>query len=149
MHPDVHATTRTPGPSTAEPVVYECRKPMSPDASAARTSPSDIRAPRSMRSSYGFFATSEIGWTAIALGAVESAVDDVHLLLAGQPDEVDRVAGDANGQTRVILGMFHGVDERLSIEHVDVHVEPGAAEVGVEDAGEVGDAIAFDAAQPL
>ncbi len=29
MQPVVQATTRTPGPSTAEPVVNECRKPMS------------------------------------------------------------------------------------------------------------------------
>ena len=34
MQPAVQATTRTPGPSTAEPVVNECRKPMSPVASA-------------------------------------------------------------------------------------------------------------------
>ena len=38
MQPAVHATTRTPGPSTAEPVVNECRNPMSPVASAVRTS---------------------------------------------------------------------------------------------------------------
>ncbi len=36
MQPVVQATTRTPGPSTAEPVVKECRKPMSPEASASR-----------------------------------------------------------------------------------------------------------------
>ena len=34
MHPAVHATTRTPGPSTVDPVVNECRNPMSPVASA-------------------------------------------------------------------------------------------------------------------
>ena len=28
MHPVVQATTRTPGPSTVDPVVYECRNPM-------------------------------------------------------------------------------------------------------------------------
>ena len=37
MHPVVHATTRTPGPSTVEPVVNEWRNPMSPLASASRT----------------------------------------------------------------------------------------------------------------
>ena len=37
MQPVVHATTRTPGPSTAEPVVNEWRNPMSPVASASRT----------------------------------------------------------------------------------------------------------------
>ena len=35
MQPVVQATTRTPGPSTVEPVVKECRNPMSPVASAA------------------------------------------------------------------------------------------------------------------
>ena len=30
MHPAVQATTRTPGPSTADPVVKEWRNPMSP-----------------------------------------------------------------------------------------------------------------------
>ena len=34
MQPVVHATTRTPGPSTVEPVVNEWRNPMSPVASA-------------------------------------------------------------------------------------------------------------------
>jgi len=33
MHPEVHATNRTPGPSTAEPVVNEWRNPRSPLAS--------------------------------------------------------------------------------------------------------------------
>ena len=40
MQPVVHATTRTPGPSTVEPVVNECRNPMSPVARAVRTSDS-------------------------------------------------------------------------------------------------------------
>ena len=46
MQPAVHATTRTPGPSTVEPVVNECRKPMSPVASAVRTSVSGTSLPR-------------------------------------------------------------------------------------------------------
>ncbi len=51
MHPDVHTTTRTPGPSTADPVVKEWRNPMSPVASAVRTSVSGTLAPRLTRSS--------------------------------------------------------------------------------------------------
>ena len=35
MQPLVQATMRTPGPSTVDPVVNECRKPRSPDASAS------------------------------------------------------------------------------------------------------------------
>ena len=58
MQPAVQATTRTPGPSTAEPVVNECRKPMSPVASAVRTSVSGTSSPRSTRSSNGLFASS-------------------------------------------------------------------------------------------
>ena len=46
MQPLVQATTRTPGPSTVEPVVNECRKPMSPVASAVRTSDSGTFFPR-------------------------------------------------------------------------------------------------------
>ena len=59
MQPVVQATTRTPGPSTVEPVVNECRKPMSPVASAVRTSVSGTSLPRLTRSSNGLFASSD------------------------------------------------------------------------------------------
>ena len=58
MQPDVHATTRTPGPSTVDPVVNECRKPMSPVARAVLTSASGTCLPRLTRSSYGLLAPS-------------------------------------------------------------------------------------------
>ena len=45
---DAHA-----GPVDGEPVVKECRKPMSPVASAVRTSVSGTSLPRSTRSSNG------------------------------------------------------------------------------------------------
>ena len=51
MQPVVHATTLTPGPSSVEPVVKECRKPMSPVASAARTVVSGTSFPRLTRNS--------------------------------------------------------------------------------------------------
>ena len=60
MHPAVHATTRTPGPSTVDPVVNECRNPMSPVASAVRTSDSGTFLPWSTRSSNGLFASSAV-----------------------------------------------------------------------------------------
>src|SRR3954452_21381548 len=60
MQPVVQATTRTPGPSTAEPVVKEWRNPMSPVASAVRTSDSPTSAPRLTRSSYGLLAASGV-----------------------------------------------------------------------------------------
>src|SRR5882724_984662 len=114
MQPVVHATTRTPGPSTVEPVVKEWRNPRSPDASAARTSASDTRSPRSTRSSNGLAASSEadsgIAASGIASVSVERPVDHVHLLLAREPDEVHRIARDADRQARVLLGMIHRIE---------------------------------------
>src|SRR6188472_347547 len=101
MHPAVHATTRMPGPSTADPVVKECRNPMSPVASAVLTSDSGTPSPRLTRSSYGLLAPSDTcavpassPITASSAGdrrppliarllrPVERTIDDVHLLLA-------------------------------------------------------------------
>src|SRR6185503_2929368 len=95
MQPDVHATTRTPGPSTVAPVVNECRNPISPDARADRTSDSGTSLPRSTRRTNGFLASRETSCGADTLGSVERPADDVHLLLAGQPHKVHGVSGDA------------------------------------------------------
>src|SRR5436190_377922 len=91
MHPAVHATTRTPGPSTVAPVVNEWRKPMSPVASAVRTSVSGTPWPRLTRSSNGLAASSCVCGAVSGMhpSSVEGPVDDVHLLLARQPHEVD------------------------------------------------------------
>src|SRR5262245_54740799 len=127
MQPVVHATTRTPGPSTAEPVVNECRNPMSPDWRAARTVCSGTPVPSFTRSSNGLFAASSgvcVAGGGSGIGAaVERAVHDVHLLLAAETDEVDRVPRHANRQTRVFFGVLHRVEQHLAVEHVDVHVE--------------------------
>src|SRR5262245_44465000 len=116
MQPAVHATTRTPGPSTADPVVNECRNPISPLASEARTVVSVMSFPRSTRSSNGLFASSDGAGSAliaIALRAVERAVDHVHLLLAGQAHEVHRVARHTNRQARIFLRVLHRIHERV------------------------------------
>src|SRR5262245_45638826 len=143
--PVVQATTRIPGPSTADPVVNECKNPMSPVASAVRTSDSGTPLPRSTRSSYGLLATSGVAAAVSCSGilrrSVEGSGDHVHLLLAGQTHEVDRVARDANRQVRILLGMVHRVEEHLAIQHVHVHVVPGRAKERVHDPREVGDAI--------
>ena len=76
---------------------------------------------------------------------MERPVDDVHLLLAGEAHEIDGIARDANRQIRVLLRVIHRVQQRVAIEHVDVHVIAGAAEERVEDAGEVRDPILGDA----
>src|SRR6185436_3130153 len=113
MHPAVHATTRTPGPSTAEPVVYECRNPMSPLASASRTLCSGTASPRCTRSSKGLFAASETAGASDMGVSVEGAIDDVHLLLAGEPDEIHGIARHADRQARILLGMIHGIEQRV------------------------------------
>src|SRR5262249_44443661 len=121
MQPAVQATSRTPGPSTADPVVKEWRKPMSPLASAERTSVSGTCAPSFTRSSYGLRAEREAGGsggdcdTDAPSVPVERPVDHVHPLLAREADEVDGVARHADGQARVLLGMLHGVEERLAV----------------------------------
>src|SRR5262249_1195178 len=151
MQPEVHATTRTPGPSTVAPVVNEGRKPMSPVASADRTSASDTFLPRSTRSSNGLFASSGV-WGAVPASGmdascVERAIDDVHRLLPREADEIDRVSGHADREARILFRMIHRVDEHLAVEHVDVHVIARAPEERIEHRREVGDAILLDAAE--
>src|SRR4051812_38557579 len=101
MHAVVQATRRRPGPSTADPVVNECRKPRSPVFSADRTSVSGRLSPKWTRISNGDFASRETVsgagcGTVSILFPVKCAVDHVHLLLARQPDEVDRVTGHSD-----------------------------------------------------
>src|SRR4030095_16442149 len=102
MHCVVQATRRMPGPSTAEPVVNECRKPTSTLRTAARRSGSGTRLARSTRSSNGLLASRGVPAPAagslISSLSVECPVDHVHLLFARQPDEVHRVAGDPDGE---------------------------------------------------
>src|SRR5688572_26785848 len=125
MQPVVHATTRTPGPSTVEPVVNECRKPMSPLSSALCTSVSGSSFERFTRISNGLFASSGARFAAEVLAiafSVERAVDDVHLLFPRETHEVHGVARHADRETRVLLRVLHCVEQRLLVQHVDVHV---------------------------
>src|SRR5687767_10821219 len=119
MQPAVQATTRTPGPSTVAPVVKECRNPTSPLATAARRSGSATCALRFRRSSNGLLASSGASGavtSGMTASSVKGPVDDVQLLLAREAHEVDRVAGDADGEARVLLGMIHGVEQRVPVE---------------------------------
>ena len=99
---------RTPGPSTAEPVVNEWTNPQSPLSSAARMSVSPTRSPSDDAQVVGTADQRDV-WVGALKHAwlrrpVEGAVDDVHLLLAGQPHEVHRVTGNADGER----GYFSG-----------------------------------------
>src|SRR5262245_21908201 len=49
------------------------------------------------------------------LASMEGAVDNVHLLLASQPNEVNRVSRYSNRQVRVLFRMIHRVEQRLAI----------------------------------
>src|SRR5262245_56442064 len=120
-----------PGPSTADPVVKECRNPMSPRSSAVRTSDSGTSLPKLTRSSKGLSAPSGGTWMAgsgTARLPVEGSADDILLLVSREADEVDRVARYANRQAGVLLRMLHRVHERLAVQDVHVHVVPGDAE---------------------
>ena len=52
----------------------------------------------------------------------EGARDHVLLLLAGQRVKAHRIARDADGELRIFLGMLHGIQQGLAVEHVDVQI---------------------------
>src|SRR4051794_3724085 len=146
MQAVVQATRRMPGPSTAEPVVKECRKPRSPVLSALLTSVSAMPLPRCTRISNGDLASSGTvrggGAAAISISfAVECAVDHIHLLLASETDKIDCIAGHADRETGIILRMVHCVEQGLAVQDVDIHVIAGHPEEPVENCREVRDPI--------
>ena len=51
---------------------------------------------------------------------VHRSIDDVQLLLARQLDEIDGVARNADRQLWISFRMLHSVQQRVSIENVDV-----------------------------
>src|SRR5580765_5761725 len=124
---------------------------MSPVASAARTSDSGTPFPRFTRSSKGLFASrgasGSVWLSGMTASAVEGPIDDVHLLLAREADEVDRVPGHADGQARVFFRVVHGIDQHLAVQHVDIHVVARAAEERVEHRRQVSDAVLLDPAE--
>ena len=63
---------------------------------------------------------------------VECAGDDLVLLLFRECVEIDRVARYADRQLRVFLGMLLCVDERLSVEHVDVEMVSALLRISIE-----------------
>ena len=77
--------------------------------------------------------------------------DDIHLLLAGQVDELDGVAGDTDGEVCVLLllGVLHSVDELLLAEDIDVQVVCALVEVAVHDLHQILNALALAVAQSV
>src|SRR3954470_16293487 len=110
--------------------------PGSPFSNASRMPAFPTRSPFETRRSYGLpIGTSASDTATLILSrAVEGAVDHIHLLFARQAHEIHRITGDANRQRRVFLRMLHGVQQRVSIEHVHVHVVAGVSKEVVHDA---------------
>ncbi len=80
---------------------------------------------------------------------VAGAGNDVELLLPREVDELDGVAGHADGEVGVLLffGVFHGVDEFLGAKDVDVEVVRALVKVAVHDLDEVLDPFLLAVAQ--
>src|SRR5699024_8943875 len=81
--------------------------------------------------------------------AMAGAADDVQLLLAGQVDELDRVAGHTDGEVGVLflLGVLHGVDQLFLAKDIHVQMVRALAEVAVHDLDQVLDPLALAVAQ--
>mmetsp|Transcript_27942 Transcript_27942/g.69736 ORF Transcript_27942/g.69736 Transcript_27942/m.69736 type:complete len:303 (-) Transcript_27942:1411-2319(-) len=70
-------------------------------------------------------------------GCVEGASDDLHLLVARQPVEVHGVTRHTHRQLRVLLWVLDGIEQRVSVEDIDVEVVCHLPEVSVEECREV------------
>src|SRR5699024_11244751 len=80
--------------------------------------PASCRAAPAWLSSSPTGRSSDLGSQA----AMAGTADDVQLLLAGQVDELDRVAGNTDGEVGVLFlfGVLHGVDQLFLAKDVDV-----------------------------
>ena len=53
---------------------------------------------------------------------MEGTGDDLVLLLLGEVVEVHRIARHADGELRILLGMLLRIEQRVTVEHVNVQV---------------------------
>src|SRR5690554_3496956 len=136
--PFMKTVRRVPGPSTAVTSSHECTEPTSPTRMRASSSllrlrstapspavPAPARRPEGNSRGTSTTAVGHVAAVVVMVldRSVEGAREHVELLLAREAHEVHGVARDPDGQLRVLLGVLHGVQERLTVEHVDVHVE--------------------------
>ena len=68
---------------------------------------------------------------------MEGTRNDLVLLLLGERVEVHGIAGNADGQLRILLGVSLSVEQRLTIEDVDVQVVATLLGVSVEHVDQV------------
>src|SRR5215813_3696598 len=73
--------------------------------------------------------------------SVERAVDYIELLLACESHKVNSVSRNANRQMRVLLWVVHRVQQRVTIQHVHIHVIAGYTEKRVQHSGQIGNAV--------
>lgn len=71
--------------------------------------------------------------------------DDIELLFSGEIDELDGIAGDADGEVGVfgLLRMLHRILELIDAEDVDVEMVGSLIEVTVEYVDEVACTLIF------
>ena len=72
---------------------------------------------------------------------MEGATDNLILLLARELVEVNGIARYTNGQIGVQFGIFHCVNQFLTIENVDIDVMCVAVKIATEDVNKIFDAL--------
>ena len=77
--------------------------------------------------------------------------NNVHLLFAGQVNELDGIAGNTDGEVGVLflLRVLHGVDQLFSAKDVDVQVVGALVKVAVHNLDQVLNALALAVAQSV
>lgn len=77
---------------------------------------------------------------------MEGAVDNIQLLFAGEFDEVDGIARDADGKLWVEFGVLHGIKQYILVNDIDVDVVSALIKVAVQQSHEVVDFVLVVAA---
>ena len=81
------------------------------------------------------------GWGALFLTEsemiVESTADNVHLLLTGQLDKVNGIAGNTDGQLRILFGMIHRIQQNITVQHIHVDVMAAFHKVAVQKLSQI------------
>src|SRR5699024_7849250 len=121
--------SRVPGPSTTVTSSQEWREATWPsltavsrsDLSSSTSAMPSIPAP--VRRVRAGVASRSALCPMPSCALVEGAVQHVQLLLTGELDEIDRIAGDPHGEVRIVLRPPHRIDQGVLVEHVDVRVE--------------------------
>src|SRR6185503_16703295 len=83
------------------------------------------------------------------LPSMESPVDDIHLLLARQPNEIHCISRNTDRQVWIVLRMVHRIKKGRAIQHVHVDVITGSAEERIQHTGKICYPVVSNPSQPL